>query len=152
MNKWLELSKELIKKYNPTFIIIGSPSEKDIIESFQKKLNYLNTANTTNIELKKTLALTSKLNLMISSDTGPMHIAAAQGTPTIGLFCPNTPVRFAPLGKKNSYVYKPILSKPCINVHEYKIPNCKNHPHMKNIQVEDVIKEVNKLNKKWKIL
>ena len=103
MNKWLELSKELIKKYNPTFIIIGSPSEKDIIESFQKKLNYLNTANTTNIELKKTLALTSKLNLMISSDTGPMHIAAAQGTPTIGLFCPNTPVRFAPLGKKNSY-------------------------------------------------
>ncbi len=152
IKKWLELSQELIKKYKPTLVIIGAPNEKGIIESFQKRLNYLNTVNTTNIELKKTIALTSKLNLMISSDTGPMHIAAAQGIPTMGLFCPNTPTRFAPLGKKNSYVYKPILQKPCINVHKYKIPNCKNHPHMKNIKVEDVIKEVNKLNKKWKTL
>ena len=152
INKWLKLSKELIKKYKPTFVIVGAPTEKETIEKFQKKLNYLNTVNTTSIGLKKSIALTSKLDLMISSDTGPMHIAAAQNIPTIGLFCPNTPARFAPLGKKNSYVYKPILKKPCINVHKYKVPNCKNHPHMKNIQVEDVMKEINKLNKKWKIL
>ena len=87
---------------------------------------------------------------MLSSDTGPMHIAAAQKTPTIGLFCPNTPVRFGPLGKKNSYVYKPVTLRPCINVFKYEIPNCKNHPHMKNIKVKHVLEEIEKLNEKWK--
>lgn len=152
IKKWVKLSKQLIKKHKPTIVIIGSPEEKVYIKRFQKLLNYPKTINTTDTGLKNSIALISKLNLLISSDTGPMHIGAAQNTPTIGLFCPNTPTRFKPLGKKNSHIYKPVMSKPCINVHLGEVPDCKNHPHMENINPKDILEEINKLNKKWRIL
>ncbi len=65
---------------------------------------------------KDLFCLISKSNLVISNDTGPMHVGAAQGTPTIGLFGPNTPVRFGPYGSNNYSIYK-VKSKPLINVH-----------------------------------
>ena len=39
-------------------------------------------------------ALLQRMDVMISNDTGPMHLAAAMGTKTIGLFGPNLPSRF----------------------------------------------------------
>lgn len=148
--RWIELLQYL-KKYKPTIVFVTSKDNLNKIRTLQESLDF-KTFDTTSLNLQKSFALVAKLDMMISIDTGPMHFAAAQGVPTIGLFCPNTPQRFGPLGKKNSYVYKPVLSRPCINVHKGQIPSCEGHGHMSNITVNDVIKEVEKLNKKWKIL
>lgn len=52
-------------------------------------------------------ALVAQCDLMISNDTWPMHIAAAMGTKTIGLFGPNLPERFAPYpAEKNISLYQ----------------------------------------------
>jgi len=149
--KWVNLLNQIYKKYKSTIIFVSSKDNKVKIKLLQDLLNF-KTLDTTDLNLQQSIALISQLDLMISIDTGPMHIAAAQQVSTIGLFCPNTPIRFGPLGKKNSYVYKPVLPKPCINVHKGEIPNCRNHQHMKNIDVVDVVKEIDKLNRKWKIL
>lgn len=51
--------------------------------------------------------LLTKCNLMISNDTGPMHLAAAMWTETIGLFWPNIPQIFGPWPlDKNVWLYK----------------------------------------------
>ena len=101
------------------------------------------------ITLKQLFYLTEKCNLIISNDAGGMHIAAAQGTKTIGLFGPNLPVRFRPLNKKSLSVYKGKICKysPCINVHKGEVPDCcykgKDYQKcMKEIKVEDVLKFV----------
>ncbi|MBI2653126.1 glycosyltransferase family 9 protein, partial [Candidatus Woesearchaeota archaeon] len=90
----------------------------------------------------------------IGNDAGPMHIAAAQGVKTIGLFGPNLPIRFGPYGKGNTSLYKGYNCEfsPCINVHKGQVPDCL-YPRnsndyqkcMKNISVNDVLKEVEKL-------
>ena len=82
-----------------------------------------------------------ELTLFISNDTGPMHIAAAQGTPTIGLFGPNLPTRFAPFGPDNIALYEKTPCSPCINVHKGSFPDCFNPEKglcMKQIRVEQV--------------
>ena len=71
-------------------------------------------------------AFIEQARLVISNDTGPVHIGAAMKTPTIGLFGPNLPERFGPFGRRNVAIYKPGSCKlsPCINVHEGETPDC----------------------------
>ena len=149
---FIELSNQLInKKKNIKIIFIGNNEEKnlinDIINKIKEKNKIINLAG--KISLKPLFYLAEKCNLVISNDAGAMHIAATQGTKTIGLFGPNLPVRFGPLNKKSVSIYKGDLCKfsPCINVHKGEVPDCcykgKNYQKcMKNISVKDILKFV----------
>jgi ADP-heptose:LPS heptosyltransferase len=50
-------------------------------------------------ELDRLAAFVSLLDLFVAADSGPMHLAAASGTPTIGLFRATNPADYAPLGR-----------------------------------------------------
>ncbi len=145
--KWAALIDKISAHKGSTFILLGAgdvkETNKKIISKVKQKKNTHNFAGITDVP--ELFALCKKLDLMISIDSGPMHIAAAQRIKTIGLFCPNTPIRFGPLGKNNVSIYKPILKKPCINVHKGEVPECRGHNHMSRITVEDVFKAVKRL-------
>lgn len=69
-------------------------------------------------------ALLARADAVVTNDSGPMHVAAALGTPTIGLFGPETPVMYGPLGLDCVGLWKPPACSPCINVHENKQSTC----------------------------
>jgi lipopolysaccharide heptosyltransferase II len=48
------------------------------------------------------LAVLARANVFVSGDTGPLHFAAGLGVPTISLFGPTDPARWAPFGKKHT--------------------------------------------------
>lgn len=48
--------------------------------------------------LRELLALLAEVDLLVGNDSGPMHMAAAVGTPTVGIFHPHAAREFAPLG------------------------------------------------------
>lgn len=146
--RWIHLLNKLAEKYSATVVFIGSKEDKKTIKRIQEKINS-KTINLSGLSLGKSIAIITKLDLMLSLDTGPMHIAAAQEVPTIGLFCPNSPIRFGPLGKNNDFIYNPVLDKPCINVHRGEIPECENHNHMKQIQVENVFNKIKEMEQTW---
>jgi len=50
-------------------------------------------------ELDRLAALLGLLDVFVAADSGPMHLAAAAGTPTIGLFRVTSPENYAPLGR-----------------------------------------------------
>jgi ADP-heptose:LPS heptosyltransferase len=52
-------------------------------------------------ELALFLALLKRAEVFISGDTGPLHFAAGVGVPTISLFGPSSPARWAPVGKRH---------------------------------------------------
>ncbi len=100
------------------------------------------------ISLSELFELARRSVIFISNDTGPMHIAAAQGTHTIGLFGPNLPVRFGPYGKWNESVYHKKPCSPCINVHLGKILDCREKVSgncMKLITTEEVKSVIKKM-------
>ena len=69
-------------------------------------------------------ALLDEAAVFVTNDSGPMHLAAALGVPTIGLFGPETPVMYRPLGPRARWLYAPPACSPCINVHENKLARC----------------------------
>lgn len=85
----------LTEKYNAHVILCGGPSEYEIETA--KKIEQLSNHPVTNITGKDTLkqlfALMKKADLVISPDSGPMHIASAAGTPVIGLHAATMAVR-----------------------------------------------------------
>ena len=136
------LADKLAGEYDVVFI--GSKEEAGLVEEIKglMKNKVINAAG--KINLKQTFYLVSKCSLFISNDTGPMHIAAAMGVKTIGLFGPNLPVRWGPFGKGNVSIYKGDICKysPCINVHKGEVPECRfgeDNKCMKAIRVRDVL-------------
>ena len=154
--RYAELCDEIASRYNAKIIFVGASNEAELIDEIQKNME--NNSKTINaagkITLNQLFYLIGKSNFFIGNDAGPMHIAAAQGVKTLGLFGPNLPLRFGPYGKGNIGLYKGYNCEfsPCINVHKGQVPDCL-YPRnsndyqkcMKNISVNDVLKEVEKL-------
>lgn len=142
-----ELADIMAEKYNAKIVFVGADYERELNNSIIKSMKNraLNTAGL--FSLKQLFYFAERCNLFISNDTGPMHIAAAQGTKTIGLFGPNTPVRWAPFGKGNISIYKKQPCSPCIHTHLGIVPECKfkTNKCMQEIKVKDVLDAIKKI-------
>jgi ADP-heptose:LPS heptosyltransferase len=97
-------------------------------------------------------ALIKRSNLFIGSDSLPLHIAGAVGTPSIGLFGPTNPDFSNPIGQDHHYLYKILDCSSPVN-HQYCTRNagrtCNTIDCMKMISTDDVlqmIKEVIKVD------
>jgi heptosyltransferase II len=123
--------------------IVGSEDEKEICDRIANmcKNSVINLSG--KLSLPQLAYLFSKMRLVVANDSGPMHIAASMGTPTIGLFGPNLPERFGPYGK-NCIGIRKDNKPPCIRPFRARFPSCE-HDHMKNIEVDDVIAAAKKL-------
>lgn len=156
LESYAQLADMLIKQKKVKIIFIGTKEERaaiDNITSLMKEKDFINSAG--DINLKQLFYLEEICDMIISNDSGPMHIGAAMQTRTIGLFGPNIPIRWGPFNDRSSWIYKGHVCKysPCINVHLGKVPEClqpgNNNICMKNIMVGDVYSEAVKLlNKK----
>lgn len=88
--------------------IFSAPGERSRIEGFLSQVpseQLIDCAG--NLELLDVSAFFSKCDLFIGNDSGLMHLAAATGIPTFGLFGPSLDQHYAPYGYKRSYVRTP---------------------------------------------
>lgn len=134
------------KKYDCTIILTGSKDESignsEILAMLSDRNNVLDLSG---LPLKSFFNLAERMRLMVSNDTGPMHVAAAQGIPTIGLFGPNTPVRFGPFPpERNIAIYHQQPGHPVINVHLNEFRPCGGEC-MRAISVDEVMEAVDKI-------
>jgi heptosyltransferase I len=60
-------------------------------------------------------ALLSKASMLITNDSGPMHIAAAVGTPVVALFGPTSAVRTGPYGVGHGVLTGKVPCSPCFS-------------------------------------
>jgi ADP-heptose:LPS heptosyltransferase len=58
-------------------------------------------------------AILERLDLLITGDTGPMHLAAAVATPIVAVFGPSDPARYAPRGPLDRVVRVDLPCSPC---------------------------------------
>ncbi len=74
----------------------------------------------------------------VTSDSAPLHVAAAVGTPTVALFGPTDPARHVPAGAPIRVVRHPVFCSPCYS------SRCRTLTHacMKRIRVDDVLEAI----------
>ena len=125
-------------------MLTGTAPERPLIQAFIE--NYsghaLDASDTGSLE--NTAALLGRCNLLVSNDTGIMHLAAAVGTPTVGLFGPNSPRYWAPVGSRATYVYDTkVTCSPCLNLYANRWPlecvNAEKSRCMLDIEVDSVL-------------
>jgi heptosyltransferase-2 len=119
--RFADVADHLAEKYNAKILLTGTKNEEKLLHLIASNM-YSKPKIITSLSLQQFTALTKRFNIFISNDTGPMHIAAAMGTPTIGIFGPNTPIRWAPLNKASISIYKNFSCSPCINTHLGIVP------------------------------
>jgi len=102
------------KKKNIKIILIGTNEDREI--NYYIKNNNQNIIDLSGqMNLETLFAFMKNIKIFVSNDTGPMHIAAAQGCKTIGLFGPNTPSIWGPYGKKNISIFHPKKGCPFLD-------------------------------------
>jgi predicted lipopolysaccharide heptosyltransferase III len=113
-NHFIDLIDFIGAEYGFHIIITGSPDERERAEEIRKRsrANVFNLAGRTSIgELPGIL---KACDLLITGDTGPLHIAAAVGTPTISLFGPSSSLIWAPRGEIHHVIRKDWACVPCM--------------------------------------
>lgn len=113
VSHFIELAHLLIRNLDCRVIVTGTPSERPLVESIVSHVKGATPA--TELPLLATAALIKRADLMISNDTGPMHIGFAVNTPTIGLFTATDPNRCGPYLVKNALpIVKKATCSPCL--------------------------------------
>jgi heptosyltransferase-2 len=149
LSRWMpenfaRLADELIDRYGVTVGLTGAPNEVEFVESVRRMARHADEiivfAGKTTIP--QFIALLQRCRVFITNDSGPMHLAAALGVPTIALFGPDTPTRYGPRGAQHTIFYKPPPCSPCYNFYDNKSNRCKNEVYqccLKSITVEEVV-------------
>ncbi|MDP2922273.1 MAG: lipopolysaccharide heptosyltransferase II [Candidatus Omnitrophota bacterium] len=134
------LCDRLVKELNCAIIFICAAKDRVTSEEIIRQMNEpsYNLCGQTN--LKELAALMEVMNLFTSNDSGPAHLAAAVGIPTIALFGPTSSKITSPRGKYVTIIKKDISCKiPC-----YKL-DCKNNICMTGITVDEVFLEAKRI-------
>ncbi len=63
--------------------------------------------------LGRLAALLEEADLFVTNDTGPLHLASAVGTPTVGIYGPTRPERYGPWGNRHRVVFPDLPCAPC---------------------------------------
>lgn len=136
---FINLIKKILEDF-PTLdiLLIGSKGEQDYTEEIASAINHPKVKNTAGLtSVDELIALIHKSKLMISNDTGPMHIAFCTKTPIICLFGPCSPDQYGMNGGTTHIIYKNVYCSPC--VHDFEVSPCKGENIcMKLITVDEV--------------
>lgn len=138
---FIELSNRIIDSYEEYKIyFIGSPSEYNYVISIVDNISNDQVINLSgSLDLVEASALINGAKLLITNDSGPMHIGFSLNTTTLSLFGPTSPYHYITNkdNGKHAYVYKELYCSPC--VHHFDVPPCRgNNQCMKLISVNEV--------------
>ncbi len=139
---WAILIDKLIRGLNTQVILTGTPDDLPLIEcvTSQMQERAINLAGKTS--LPQLVALLKKVNLVISGDSGPMHIAAAVGTPLIAIHGPTDPALSGPVSPTAIVLRSEIWCSPCYNAKDSADCRFSTTQCMKNILPSQVYKIV----------
>jgi len=143
--EFAKVAIDLSSQYD--IIIFGGPNEKDIAKDIEKYLiekgveNYKNLA--AQININELITQISNLDLFITGDSGPMHLAAAFQIPTVAIFGPTKDIETSQwMNEKSMIVKKNLNCQPCMK----RTCPLKHHNCMKMVVASDVLRAVKTFN------
>jgi heptosyltransferase I len=132
--KFAELADRIQTACRVPIVFTGGPEDQPYIDAIIGHMKTKGDSLAGRTDLMTLAALLQAAALMITTDTGPMHMAAAVGTPTVVLFGPTAPWRTGPYGKGHRIVRTDLACNPCFKRRCPEAPTC-----MAAISVEQVM-------------
>ncbi len=114
VERWRELTASLLAE-GMGVILTGSRQDEALAARIVNGLSPPPQSLVGRLTLKELVAVLRDVELMITVDSGPMHIAAAVGTPVVALFGPTDPLRTGPLGP-GTVLRRELPCSPCLRL------------------------------------
>lgn len=112
-HRFAEVADRLIQHHNARVYFTGSRDDRRLVEQIMAKMQSAATNLAGQTTLKTLAALYQHMACVITTDTGPMHIAAAVQTPVVALFGPTAEWRTGPYGPGHHVVATRMDCRPC---------------------------------------
>ena len=114
LERFAALADRLVREQKIPVVLIGSPDEKEAVNEVmcQMREKAVNAGGGV-MTLRQIAALLRRARLLVSNDTGPMHIASAVKTSTLSLFGPTPIEMLAPLFGPSKILMHPVPCGPC---------------------------------------
>jgi len=144
--RFAQVADALAERWKARIILTGSRAELGLAWAVAMRTGALVAAGETT--LGQLAALLARCDLVIGSDSGPLHLAVAVGAPTIHLYGPANPALFGPWAPGSEGAHRAIVSPmacvPC-NRLDYTMAELVSHTCMKEITVAEVLKAAEEL-------
>lgn len=131
-------------------LLLGSKSERPYVAKLYESLNdeikkkAFNLAG--ELSLPELIAVLKRTQLLLTNDSGPLHLADVLGVPVFSLWGPSAPWIYGPKGRRHRAFYRPIYCSPC--VHLTTEPPCRgDHQCLKRLEWEPIAHEISKFFK-----
>ncbi|WP_309499116.1 lipopolysaccharide heptosyltransferase II [Sulfurovum sp.] len=139
--KFAEVARAYADRYD--IILFGGPNEIGMAKDIEARLNGINITNLAGkTSVQELCSFIGGLNIFITNDSGPMHIAAAYQVPTVAIFGPTRHMETSQwMNEKSIIVRHDMKCAPCMK-RECPLGH---HECMKSITSNEVIDAVKKI-------
>ena len=129
------VADRLVELRGASIFLFGGPGEEHLALRIEKAMKQPVTNLAGKLSLNELAYVISRLDLFVTNDSGPMHIAAGLKTPVVALFGPEDPVHTRPYTSPDLYriVQKELDCRPCTN------KRCDRPVCMESLKPEDVL-------------
>ncbi|MDE2484600.1 MAG: glycosyltransferase family 9 protein [candidate division NC10 bacterium] len=111
--RFARLGEMLARQHGARILVIGSSSDLPLARRLANGMDPAPFVAAGRTDLKVLIALLKRIDLLVTVDSGPMHLAAALGTPLIALFGPTDPRLIGPYGGDGVVLRVPLPCSPC---------------------------------------
>ncbi len=112
--RFAALADQVADTFQAHVVAIGGPDDREETEKIQSKMRARLTDLAGRTSLLELAALLRQADLMVTCDSGPMHLAAAMKTPVVALFGPTDPLRTGPHGLGHRVIQAGLDCAPCL--------------------------------------
>ncbi len=101
---WSPLVKKLAESLNATVYFTGAEQDRATYDELESLSGVKGVNLAGKFSIRQSLALYQRMDLAVCVDSGPAHLAAAAGVPTVAIFGPTDPDRWRPWGAEHAHV------------------------------------------------
>jgi len=138
--KFLELGQRLLDAApQGTLVLVGLAEERELSRKLADQISATRCRSLAGkTSLRNLVALIDAADLLITSDSGPAHMASLTATPVVTLFGPETPKLYGPLGANKRALWAGLACSPCFSAANFRTSPCANNVCMREITVDQV--------------
>ena len=112
--RFAEVAGRLASEFGATIVLTGGPGDRAMVDTVKGRVPPAQTIDVSGqIDLVELAGILEQVDVLVTGDTGPMHMAAAVRTPIVAVFGPSDPVRYAPSGPADRIVRVDLPCSPC---------------------------------------
>lgn len=144
-DRFAALGTWLAERHGLPVVLIGAGFEAELAEAIAADIQGRAVSFAGTSSIRETIEILRSAAIVVSNDSGPMHLAAAVGAPVVGIFGPTNPVKWRPWGERARVVtaVDACPKMPCYYLSS--MPECDAADCIGRISVEQVSNAVDEL-------